>query len=145
MKLLCIDYGLSRTGIAVTDTGGTMAFPRCTLHRNPQKPRAVFFDALLTCITEEAPAAIVVGLPLHKDGAESLTTKQVKNFVARLQRRIALPIYLMPEFLSSEEAKSDLHAVGIKSTKHKDILDQQAAVRILESFLAEPDPQQRRL
>lgn len=127
----------------MTDAGGRMAFPRCTLHRNPQKPRSLFFEALLARITEEAPTAIVVGLPLHKDGTESLTTKQVKNFVARLQRRTALPIYLMPEFLSSEEAKDDLYTAGVKTSKHKDILDQQAAVRILESFLVETDPQQR--
>ena len=120
-----------------------MAFPRCTIYTPPQTPRAVFFEKLLQCITEEAPKAIVVGLPLYADGNESLSTKQVRNFVARLQRRTELPIYLMPEFLSSEEAASDLREAGVTLSKQKSILDQQAAVRILESFLAEPDPDRR--
>ncbi len=136
MKYLCIDYGLVRTGIAVTDAGGRMAFPRCTIHCPPQSPRADFFAKLLACIEEEQPTALVVGLPLYLDGNESLTTRQVRNFVARLQRRTSLPIYLMPEALSSEEASSDLWESKLKGKKHKDVLDQQAAVRILQSFLA---------
>ncbi len=125
-----------RTGIAVTDEGGHMAFPRCTILCPPQSPRADFFVKLLACIEAEHPSALVVGLPLYLDGNESLTTKQVRNFVARLQRRTPLPIYLMPEALSSEEASSDLWESSLKGKKHKKVLDQQAAVRILQSFLA---------
>ncbi len=141
--MLCIDYGLSRTGIAVTDTGGSMAFPRCTIHSPPQSKRSTFFEKLLAQIEVELPSAIVVGLPLLDDGTDSLTTKQVRNFVERLKRRTTLPIYLMPEFLSSAEASSDLKESTLPSHKHKGVLDQQAAVRILESFLAEPHPEQR--
>ncbi len=141
MKYLCIDYGLVRTGIAVTDGGGHMAFPRCTIHSPPQSPKTAFFDKLLACIQEEEPQALVVGLPLLEDGSESLTTRQVRNFVARLQRRCPLDVYLMPEFLSSEEAQSDLWESQLRGRKHKDVLDQQAAVRILQSFLAETQAQ----
>ncbi len=147
MKYLCIDYGLVRTGIAVTDGGGHMAFPRCTIHSPPQSPKADFFAKLLACIEEEQPAALVVGLPLLEDGGESLTTRQVRNFVARLQRRTSLPIYLMPEFLSSEEASSDLWESNLRGKKHKAVLDQQAAVRILQSFLSDTEEkkEQRRV
>ncbi len=125
-----------RTGIAVTDAGGRMAFPRCTIHCPPQSPRAEFFAKLLSCIEAEQPAALVMGLPLYLDGNESLTTRQVRNFAARLQRRTPLPLYFMPEALSSEEASTDLWESSLKGKKHKDVLDQQAAVRILQSFLA---------
>ncbi len=143
MKLLCIDYGLTRTGIAVTDTGGSMAFPRCTIHSPPQSKRSVFFEKLLEQINIELPHAIVVGLPLLEDGTDSLTTKQIRNFVARLKRRTELPIYLMPEFLSSAEASLDLRNCNLPGHKHKAVLDQQAAVRILESFLADPEQEKR--
>ncbi len=124
-----------------------MAFPRCTIHSPPQSLKADFFAKLLACIEEEQPHALVVGLPLYEDGNESLTTKQVRNFVARLQRRCPLPIYLMPELLSSEEASSDLWESQLRGKKHKAVLDQQAAVRILQSFLAETHEQkeQRRV
>ncbi len=141
MKYLCIDYGQVRTGIAVTDGGGHMAFPRCTIHSPPQSVKAAFFTKLLACIEEEQPHALVVGLPLYEDGTESLTTRQVRNFVARLQRRSELPIYLMPELLSSEEARSDLWESNLRGKKHKAVLDQQAAVRILQSFLADSEEQ----
>ncbi len=124
-----------------------MAFPRCTIHSPPQSPKADFFVKLLACIEEEQPLALVVGLPLYEDGSESLTTRQVRNFVARLQRRCTLPIYLMPEFLSSEEASSDLWESNLRGKKHKEVLDQQAAVRILQSFLTETEEkkEQRRV
>ncbi len=139
MKFLCIDYGLARSGIAVTDAGGRMAFPRTTLHLETYGSRSAFLLALMELITAEHPDALVVGEPLLEDGQESLTTRQVYNFVARLKRRTSLPIYLMPELLSSEEARQDFDAVHLARRKHKTVLDQQAAVRILESFLAEPE------
>ncbi len=152
VKLLAIDYGLARTGIAVTDAGGRMAFPRCTLHSPAQSSRQMFFEKLLACIDTEAPAALVVGLPLHADGSESMTTRQVRNFVARLQRRTTLPVYLMPELLSSEAAADDLRACGLsagaggkKRSATKAVLDQQAAVHILQSFLADPQQEKRRV
>ena len=61
----------------------------------------------------------------------------------RLQRRIPLPFYFMSEELSSEEAWDDLRAAGLDARRRRTVLDQQAAVRILESFLALA-PQQRR-
>lgn len=122
-----------------------MAFPRCTICLPPQTPKTVFFERLLQIIAEETPDALVLGLPLLTDGQESLTTRQIRNMAARIQRRVPLPIYLMPELLSSHEAENDLWEAGLRKAAHKAVLDQQAAVRILESFLAEPDPSRRLL
>ncbi len=145
LKYLCIDYGLVRSGLAISDGLGRMAFPRCTVQCPPQSKRADFFVKLLAVIEEENPAALVIGLPLHLDGKESETTRQVRNFVARLQRRSTLPVYLMPEALSSEEAKLDLLESNLHTKKHKNVLDQQAAVRILQSFLALTTEQKEKL
>ncbi len=150
-KLLAIDYGLARTGIAITDAGGRMAFPHRTIHTPPQTSRQAFFEKLLACIDAETPAALIVGLPLHADGSESMTTRQVRNFVERLKRRTPLPVYLMPELLSSEAASNDLRACGLTNAHSKKrktikaVLDQQAAVHILQSFLADTQQQKRRV
>ncbi|UZP69163.1 Holliday junction resolvase RuvX [Desulfovibrio mangrovi] len=138
MKCIAIDYGTKRTGLAATDAGGRMAFPRRTLVMTT-KDR--FFAELLAFIEEENPAAIVVGLPTLLDGTETLMTRQVRNFVARLKRRCTLPVYYMTEVLSSHEAEDDLREAGLSGREIKKVVDQQAAVRILESFLNQPEHQ----
>lgn len=136
MKYLAVDFGLRRTGIAVTDEEGRMAFPRRTLKRITAD---AFFASLLEVLEEERPEVLVVGLPIDLDGKETLTTRQVRNFVKRLKRRTSLPIYWMPELLSSFEAEEDLRRAGRRGAAVRAVLDQQAAVRILESFLAQPE------
>ncbi|HJD96911.1 Holliday junction resolvase RuvX [Mailhella massiliensis] len=140
MKYLAIDYGLKRVGIAVSDMDGNFAFPRCTLKR---ETKATFFAALLALLDEEKAEAVVVGLPLHTDGTECLTTVQVRHFVESLKRRTALPVYWMNEVLSSAAAEHELYDFGMGYRDVKKVVDQQAAVLILESFLNQPE--ERRL
>lgn len=136
MKYLAIDYGIKRVGIAVSDMDGAFAFPRCTLKR---ETKAAFFTELLQLIEQEQAEALVVGLPLHTDGKECLTTVQVRHFVESLKRRTDLPIYWMNEALSSSAAEHELFDFGMKFREVKKIVDQQAAVLILESFLNLPE------
>ena len=141
MKLLGIDYGQARTGIAITDAGGRMAFPRCVLRKDT---RRAFFARLCALIAEESPQAIVVGLPLPDDGDDgtgSLSARQVRNFVRSLKRRVALPVYYMDEMLSTHEALEQFREAGRLPADGE--LDQQAAVRILESFLNEPEARRK--
>ncbi|SHJ41261.1 Holliday junction resolvase RuvX [Halodesulfovibrio aestuarii] len=132
MKYIAIDYGTKRTGLAASDTGGNMAFPRMTLI---MKTREKFFTELLAFIEKETPDAIVVGLPMTLDGEETLMSRQVRNFLARLRRRCDLPIFIITEALSSFEAELELRDAGLKGHEIDKVVDQQAAVRILESFL----------
>ncbi|HJA07734.1 MAG TPA: Holliday junction resolvase RuvX [Candidatus Mailhella merdigallinarum] len=136
MKYLALDYGLKRVGVAVSDPEGRMAFPRCTLARDT---RDGFFSELLALLERERPDAVVLGLPLHVDGTECLTTRQVRNFAASLKRRMALPLYWIDEALTSRQAESDLREAGLSARAIKQVVDQQAAVRILETFLAQPE------
>ena len=136
MKYLALDYGTKRTGVAVSDPDGIMAFPRCTLHK---ETRDGFFADLLALIEKEAPDAIVLGYPLYTDGTECLTTRQVRNFAASLKRRCPLPLYYMNEVLSSADAEGRLAQAGLRSRAIKEVVDQEAAVLILESFLAQPE------
>lgn len=138
-----VDYGLARTGLAVSDPEGRLVFPLLTLRLEEHANRKDFLAALAARIAAEGAGAVVMGLPVLDDGTDSLTTRQVRNITGRLKRRLNLPFFYMPELLSSEEAWADLREAGLKARKRKAILDQQAAVRILASFLALPPAQRR--
>ncbi|SKA69526.1 Holliday junction resolvase RuvX [Desulfobaculum bizertense] len=135
MRILGIDFGLKRVGLAMTDGLGTMAFPYKTLVRST---RDILFQELLEILEKENVEYIVIGLPLSMDGTDSLTTRQARNFAASLGRRTEIPISMMDERLSSEAAKHDLLDAGLHGRKKiKKVLDQHAAVHILESYLAQ--------
>lgn len=142
MKCLGIDYGLARTGIAACDPDGVLAYPLKTLRLEDFSGRKALLDTLAALAADEGVEAVVMGLPLLDDGGDSLTTRQVRRVAERLKRRLSVPLYFMPEFLSSEEAWFDLREAGVRRPRRKDVLDQQAAVRILQSFLSLP-PDQR--
>lgn len=134
-KRMGIDYGLERTGLAVTDPGGSLVFPLMTLNFREFKNRHEFFDALSDIIRNEKIEELVWGLPLGLDGSENLMCAQIRNAARRLARRAPLPVHFMPEALSSFEAEDDLKKIGLKGDKLKKALDQRAACRILESWL----------
>lgn len=140
MKYLCLDYGEKRTGYAVSDQGGSMAFARGVIIK---KTREAFFVEILRVIAAEAAEAVVVGLPVLSDGSDSLTTRQVRNFAASLARRAAVPLFFMEEAYSSAEAESLLAASGQKAYKRDGRVDSLAAARILESFLNQPEDRRR--
>lgn len=133
-KILGIDYGLERTGLAITDPDGIMAFPLKTLRLSDFKSRAELLDAIAACALKENAEIIVIGLPAFADGEENLTCRQIRNIAKRLRNRIDLPIFFEPEFLSSQQALADLRMAGRRNAK--EVLDQQAACVILESFLS---------
>ena len=146
MKLLGIDFGTRRVGLAMTDPSGAMAFPYATIHRTT---RDKLFQELLDILEREQVEGIVVGLPgsreagdgsgigapMAADGEEALIVRQIRNFVDRLQRRTPLPVHLVDETLSSFEAEQTLRESGLKGEKLKEKLDQQAAVLILRTYL----------
>ena len=136
MKYLAIDYGQKRTGLALSDPAGRMAFPRATFR---MRGREAFFAELLALARDEGVQAFVVGLPLRTNNEDSETTRQARNMAARLMRRTSLPVYFMPEALSSHEAEERLRQAGKSGKELRDALDGAAAVAILESFLALPE------
>jgi putative Holliday junction resolvase len=136
MKYLCLDYGEKRTGVAVSDSGGRAAFPRATIM---MRGKEAFFAELLALAEAEGVEAFVMGLPLRENGEESEMTRRARNAAARLARRSPLPVFLMPENLSSREAEARLREAGLAGKKLKERLDRAAAAAILESFLNLPE------
>ncbi|MBI5520940.1 MAG: Holliday junction resolvase RuvX [Desulfovibrio sp.] len=134
MRVLGIDYGQVRVGLAITDPEGRMAFPRDALTRTT---RDSLFGALVEIIRAEGVETVVVGLPLTLDGEDSLTTRQARNFAESLARRVDIPVRLMDERLSSAAAEAQLKEAGLCSRKRKTRLDSQAAVQILETWISQ--------
>ena len=132
MKYLAIDFGEKRTGIAVSDSGGSLAFARTTIHKVTKEK---FWNNLLRILNDEAAEALVVGMPKTADGQDTQIIRQIRNFIASLQRRCSLPVYIMEETLSSYEAEARLREAG----KNRSGLDGAAAAGILESFLNLPE------
>lgn len=138
MRFLGIDYGQERTGLALSDPGGRLAFPLATLSLAQfGQRRALLLDAVAEVAHERAIDAAVLGLPLLESGGETLTTAQVRNIAPRLQRRLGVPMYFMPELLSTDAARKKLLEIGVRGKKLKAALDQAAACQILLSFLAQ--------
>ncbi|QLA17107.1 Holliday junction resolvase RuvX [Desulfolutivibrio sulfoxidireducens] len=136
MKILGIDFGLARVGLAVTDPDGRVAFPVKTITRTTRK---ALFDELAAVITAQGVERIVVGLPRPLDGVpgrEAETVRQIHNFVQSLARRTPVPIELVDETLSSAQAAEDLRAAGLSGKRLREALDAQAAVRIVNTFVS---------
>lgn len=132
MRVLGVDFGLKRVGLAVTDPEGRMAFPLKTIERTTRKE---LFAGMLDLIESENISKVVVGLPLDLEGGETLSTRQAVNFAESLARRAGVPVVFADERLTSVEAEERLREAGVSGKKLKKVLDSQAAVLILESYL----------
>jgi putative Holliday junction resolvase len=132
MRYLGIDFGTKRIGLALGYRENNLIFPLKTVVK---KTNAQVMSELLSLIREYHIDGIVVGIPRDLHGQETLTTRQVKNFVTRLQKTTAIPVETSDETLSSFEAEERLLDAQVPGSKKKAVLDQMAAVIILENFL----------
>ncbi|MCA1742633.1 MAG: Holliday junction resolvase RuvX [Desulfovibrionales bacterium] len=131
MRYLGIDFGIKRIGLAISGPDSTMAFPFKTIFRTT---RQAVFDEIVEIISQEKIDAVVLGIPLNSD-PDNMTSRQVKNFKESLERRIQIPVHIINEAFTSSEAKIILKERGLDFKKEKEVLDQLAAVLILETFL----------
>jgi putative Holliday junction resolvase len=93
-RVVALDYGSARCGVAVSDPTGTLATPlEPILRPNTRKG----FNRLLAAIREQAPATVVVGLPLSLSGRDSAQTREARAFAETLERALQLPVELYDE------------------------------------------------
>ena len=140
VRVLGIDYGARRVGLAVSDPTGLLARPLKTLDRGALAGEAALVEAVLTAVAEvstddEPLAAIVVGLPRRLDGSPNDQTPKVEAFVTRLAGRTSLPIVLQDERLTSREAESRLAVKEKDWRRRKQMLDAASAAVILQDYL----------
>ncbi|HVO78956.1 MAG TPA: Holliday junction resolvase RuvX [Candidatus Bathyarchaeia archaeon] len=131
-RVLAIDYGSRRIGLAVTDELGVTAQGLPTLHRTNKRND---FDHLRRTIKHYGVAEIVLGLPLRMSGDAGTQSEKVEAFADELRARFKLPVQLFDERLTSVEANRVLDDAEVSGHRRKEVVDQLAAVLILQAFL----------
>ena len=131
-RLLGLDFGNRRIGVAVSDELGLTAQPVLTLIRRNAKQDLKSLNRL---IRKFGCVEIVVGNPLYMSGDQSPQAVRTQAFAETLRAAFSLPVHLWDERLSSAEAHRHLHAAGRPLAGHREVVDQVAAVLILQSFL----------
>ena len=132
---LGIDHGDARIGIAATDPEGILAHPVETIDRASTEP----VDRIAALAGERGIRTLVVGLPLRMDGSEGTAAEKVRRFATTLSARLPdLPLEFVDEFQSTVDAAEKLRAAGRKAKRQKEVIDQAAAVEILDRWLHPP-------
>ncbi|MDW2958750.1 MAG: Holliday junction resolvase RuvX [Alphaproteobacteria bacterium] len=131
-RIVGIDWGMRRIGVAVSDPERNFVFARDVL--NFARGDTTHAARVARLAVEEGGVAIVVGLPIRNDGTESETTKMVRDFVADLERETDVPICMIEENLTSMVAQESMGRVRVRDIKEK--LDSESARVILENAIA---------
>src|SRR5271155_1865440 len=131
-RLLGLDVGDRRVGVAVSDGMGLTAQPVMTLLRSNRRQDA---RSLLRVVRKHECTEIVVGNPLYMSGDLSPQATKAQAFAQMLREETGLPVHLWDERLTTTEAHRHLHTAGLPGAKHKKVVDQVAAVLILQGYL----------
>jgi putative holliday junction resolvase len=134
-RYLGLDIGNRRIGVAVSDELGLTAQPVMTLER--KRNRREDLRSLARLCRRFGVAGIVVGNPLLLAGGASAQAAKTRAFAAELGALTGLPVHLRDERLTTHEAHGILYQAGRKRQEHKQVVDQVAAVMILQGFLDE--------
>lgn len=130
-RIIGIDWGARRCGLAVSDENHDFVFTRPQVYIKNQEE---LVGRILTLVNEEKISGIVIGLPLYSDGTDSDTTKAVRDFAVMVSEKTSIPIIFIEENLTSNAAQEE---IGRKSiTKIKQELDSVSAKIILENAIA---------
>jgi putative Holliday junction resolvase len=142
MRVLGIDFGERRIGLALSDPTGTLASPLPTVKRRAGKRPPL--KTLEELVHDHAVEAIVLGLPLTPEGTESDWTRTIRDVGEALSKRTGLPVYFVDERFTSARAERAVRSLGLPKHKReqKERVDAAAAVLILQSWLDLP-PDQR--
>jgi putative Holliday junction resolvase len=132
MRLLGLDIGEARVGIAVSDPEGTIASPVAVLDG---RRLARDIAPLRELADEYDVAGLVVGLPVGMDGTEGAQAAVVRETATRLGRELALPVTFADERLSSKTAGRAMSASGVSTKRQRGRLDMVAAAIILQTYL----------
>jgi len=136
VRVLAIDYGERRLGLAVSDEEGAFAFPAGALERRGLRRDLAALRALAE---ERGVATVVVGLPLHMDGREGPEARAARAFAAAVAGATGLPVETFDERWTTREAERSLQAqgmVGRRGHAKKDVVDEVAATLLLRAWLA---------
>lgn len=128
MRILAVDFGEKRIGLATSDASGMLATPRSTLAR---KADDVAIDEILAFCEGEEVGEILLGIPRSPEGVESPFAERIRSFARKLERRTSLPVRFHEETLTSDEA-----ARRLPPGSPREATDREAAAVLLEDYLS---------
>jgi putative Holliday junction resolvase len=129
-SILAFDFGTKRIGVAVGETQTRIAHPLATIVQQSSDGR---FAAIKMLVDEWKPSRLVVGLPLHADGAPHETTALAQRFARQLEGRFGIPVTLFDERFTTQAARSALSEGRVR--EQKSVRDRVAAQIILQAYL----------
>lgn len=132
MKIMSIDYGDVRTGIAISDIRGILASPLCVIKESYQ-PKLV--DKIIELINENKIEKIVIGLPRNMDGSYGYRCDDCKSLGQAIIEKINIDIEFEDERLTTVMAHNILSDNNVRGAKRKQTVDAVSAVMILQSYL----------
>jgi len=129
-RVLGIDPGTKRCGIAIANTARTMAFPRPAIARDGHT-----LDRLHELIDVEEVGAVVIGRPIALSGNETSSTKDADELFVQLRERLTVPVIQWDERLTTRDAQKSLSEAGLTSRESRERVDSAAAVIMLQNYL----------
>lgn len=132
MRIMGLDVGTKRIGVAVSDETGSIAQGRKTVARTSD---AKAIAAIKEMAFADEVAEIVVGLPLNMDGSEGPSAEGCRKFAEKLSEALNVPVKFWDERLSTREAENVMLMGDVSRAKRKKAVDKLAAVVILQSYL----------
>lgn len=134
-RRLGIDVGAVRVGVALGDPDGILATPLVTVPRARSGDDRTDLAIIAALVAEHDVVQVVVGLPRTLAGREGPAAEAARAYAASLGRLVAVPIVLTDERLTTVVATQQLRARGVKGRKQRAVIDQAAAVAILQGYL----------
>lgn len=132
MKILAIDYGLTRTGLAISDMTGFLASPLPFIYSyNEDK----LLEGISDICRKNAVETIIIGLPMRTDGGRSEMADKVLLFKNKLEERTGLSVFPMNEMYTTVIASRQLHENNKKAKDQKNLIDSAAATVLLQDYL----------
>jgi putative Holliday junction resolvase len=132
MRILALDHGTVRIGVAVSDELKMIASP---LEYIPAEPFANFLARLKEILREKEVEVIVIGMPRNMDGSYGPAALKVREFVAVLREALTVPIHTLDERLTTVQAQRYLIQGQVRRRQRKEKVDQTAAAILLQSYL----------
>jgi putative Holliday junction resolvase len=132
-RVLAIDWGTKRFGVALSDPTRLIAQPLTTLTRRAGRRPPI--REILELITRHAPSLVVVGLPLSPEGEEGDAAGEVRALGDAVARRSGVPVVYWDERLSTAAALRSARAAGVRDRDSRGRIDQMAAAQILQHYL----------
>lgn len=132
MRILGIDHGTKRIGLAISDELGMIAQP---LEFVPAEPFSGFLEHLKEIIRQKEVELLLVGMPRNMDGSYGPAAMKAQEFVAVLQNSVTVPVKTWDERLTSAQANRFLIEANVRRSKRKEKVDKTAAAILLQSYL----------